>query len=165
MPISPFRSFHDTPILHFTLRVVNGLPLLGDEAVPEILRKAWLHSAVREGWFVGSYCIQPDCVSLFASPASAAVPRRAWVATWQEITARRINEATHGVGRVWAGCPPPFSVASVDDYLRLHALMAAGSTETSAADASAASGCAGMIWQLLPSGEPPRAEVASLEVT
>lgn len=165
MPISRFRSFQDTPILHFTLRVVNRMPLLLDEAVPEILRNAWLHSALQERWFVGLYCIQPDHVSLFASPATAAAPRRAWLSAWQEITARKINEATRGVGPLWAGYPTPLAVDSADDYLRLRALMAGGISKTSASDAAASSGCAGMIWQLLPCGEPAPPRAASLGVS
>lgn len=165
MSISQFRSFQDTPILHFTLRVVNGLPLLLDEAVPEILRKAWLYSALRDRWFVGVYSIQPDRVSLFASPAGAAIAHRGWLTAWQEITAREINEATHGGGRIWAGCPPPASVASEDDYVRLRALMAVGASATAATGVCTFARCEGVIWQLLPSGEPALQKPASLGLT
>lgn len=161
MPICRFRSFQDTPILYFTLRVMHGLPLLVDEAVTGILRKAWLHSALRERWFVGAYCIQPDRVTLFASPALPAVAASAWLVAWQEVTARQINEATRGGGALWAGSAPPFSVASEDDYLRMRAVMAAEASGNSPAGPWSG-GREGMIWQLLPSGEPAATRAAPL---
>lgn len=160
-----FRSFQDMPILYFTLRVANGMPLLADESVPEILRRAWLRSALCDQWLVGAYRIEPDRVSLFASPARADAIRRAWLSTWQETTTEQINAATRGTGRIWAGCPLPLSVASMDDYLGLRAIMAAGTSEMPTAAAAAFGGCEGMIWQLLPFGEPAPEKFASLGVT
>jgi hypothetical protein len=101
---------------------------------------------------------------LFASPACVAMEHRGWLAAWQEITAQQINEATLGGGRIWADCPPPASVASVDDYLRLRATMAVGTAELPSTGATAFGGHEGIIWQLFPSGEPAAQKFASLGV-
>jgi hypothetical protein len=154
MSICRFSSFRETPILFYTLRVVDGLPLLADEAVPEILRKAWLHSALSGGWLVGAYCILPDRVTMFASAAYAVAAEDDWLGAWQDATTRQINEATNGSGRIWESNPPGLLVGSEEDYAGLRAVMCTDASGMSLDGAPAFGARVGMIWQLLPFGEP-----------
>jgi len=165
MSIARFRSFQGMPILFFTLQVSDGLPLLADESVHEILREAWLRSALHDGWLVGVYRILPDRVSLFASPVQTAVTDRAWLMAWQALTAGRINQVTQGTGRIWAECPPAILVASEDDYVALRAAMGAGASSMPVIDALAPAEGVGMIWQLIPSGEPAPTAYVPLGMT
>ena len=154
MPACPLSSFLETPIFFLTVQVRFGLPVLGDEKAPAILRDAWLRSAVRDHWFVGQYRVLPDRVSLLACPGRAAQPVNAWVAVWKAVAAVRIKQVTGGHGPLWEFGAPPEPVVSVVDYEARCAALRAEPVGLDQAGAFVTGGTGGMLWQLRSAGLP-----------
>jgi hypothetical protein len=154
MQASPFQSFQETPIVFVTVQVRFGLPILGDEAAPEILRRAWLQSAAGYRWFVGPYRVLPDRVNLLACPGPAAAPLRAWCAAWKAAAAALINKETGGEGQLWEADARSEPVASAEDYQARCAAMQADPAAPLRDGVFTTEWHGGTIWQLQP-GEPP----------
>ena len=161
MQAPSLHSFLETPILFLTARVRFGLPVLGDDGVPAILRDVWLRSAVRDRWFVGLYRVEPDRVSLLACPGRAARSVTAWTTLWKAGAAVRIKERIGGRGQLWEFGLPPEPVGSVADYGAHRAVLQAGSVAADYGGVSLGAGHTGMLWELLPARLPEPAPVAA----
>jgi hypothetical protein len=161
MQVPSLHSFLGTPITFVTARVRFGLPVLGDDRVPDLLRDAWLRSAVRDRWFVGLYRVEPDRVSLLACSGCAARSVTAWTTVWKAAVAERIRERIGGLGPLWEFGLPPESVVSAADYRARFVALQAGSATTVHRGPLLGAAHTGTLWELLPAPLPEPAAVAA----
>ena len=153
-----FCSFQGTPVWFVTVKIHAGMPILAHEGAAAILRTAWLHAMSSDRWLVGSYWIQPDQVSLFASPGLRASPAASWMVRWKSMVAFRINQATCGTGRIWNEGAPPALLVSERDYRQKFEMMKVEPDIPSGSLLGRGQG--GMIWDLLP--DPVKVELPAL---
>ena len=69
------------PILHVTISVASGKPLLGNHRAHAACVKGWQQST---HWLTGEYMIMPDHIHLFCAPGIVQYPPiRRWAGFWK----------------------------------------------------------------------------------
>jgi putative transposase len=81
-----------TPVFYLTVCVLDRAPVLPEARAAAVLVEAWRHARRQHGWRVGRYCVMPDHVHFFASPAHDAARRlSSFGGLWKRSTKDRLR--------------------------------------------------------------------------
>jgi REP element-mobilizing transposase RayT len=94
-------SFHDNPLVFFTVTVHERRRVLACSAAHRVLDDIWRKSASKNGWFVGDYLLMPDHVHFFARPAASAQSMEKWVGMWKSLSARILSKEAGFACPLW----------------------------------------------------------------